>query len=129
MRTRERGWNYFLLLKQLQLCILQEPEESIHEETPGEHSAAPSPSHATTFPTYSPSHTSPPVQPVTEDISSHAPLDDSHNTPSTAAKSSFANLELSHEGANVSATTPKTPPSDTATAQRLKKLASEDVEK
>ena len=118
-----------MLLKLSQLCILQEPEESIHEETPREQSAALSPSRAATFPTYSPSHTSPPVQPVTEDISSHAPLDNSHDTPSTAVDSSSANLELSHEGANVSAATPKTPRSDTATAQKLKKLASEEAEK
>ena len=118
-----------MLLKLSQLCTLQEPEESIHEETPRDHSAAPSPSRAITFPTYSPSHTSPPVQPVTEDISSHAPLDGSHDTPSTAADAPSANLDLSHEGANVSAATPKTPRSDTVTAKKLKKLASEEAEK
>ena len=118
-----------MLLKLSQLCILQEPEESIHEETPREQSAALSLSRATTFPTYSPSHTSPPAQPITEDISSHAPLDNSHDTPSTAVDSSSANLGLSREGANVSVATPKTPRSDTATVKKLKQLASEEAEK
>ena len=96
-----------------------------------------SPSHTTTFPTYSPSHTlhtphtSLPAQPVTEeDISSHAPQDDSQDSlvPTTAMDSS-AHLELSRERTHGSVTAPKTPPSDSTTAQKLKKLTSSNAEK
>lgn len=121
--------------------------QELKESVPLEHSAAapPSPSHATTIPTYSPSHattfptyspshtphTSLPAQPVTEeDISSHAPRDDSRGSlvPTTAMDSS-THLETSHERTHGSVATLKTPPSDSTTVQQLKKLASSDTEK